>query len=405
MMTRKSVVVLLIVALALLTLACQTVMGALMPETPTPPAIIMPTWTPTSTKPGPTPASRGGFQVTVDNQTPYEICYVYISDSDDDYWGDDVLGLDETILPGYSHVFDVPAGPHDLLIADCDEVTMGTAWALDAEVTLTFGGAGTVPLRVVNESSAFVCSLTLTHPASPPVIGETGLGENEVLEPSAARIFFVEPGLYNITAETCETGETYTVSALDVADEPTWTIPEDAFAPQDAGTGEPFVVRIVNETPVDICYVHISPASSDSWGDDWMGGDDAIAPGETRAFDVPGGVYDVAAFDCGDGVVATAWEVSDDVTLTPGDSGSVALRIVNQSSTDICYLYIAPSSEDMWGEDWMGEMELIPAGEGIRVFYVEPDTYDLLAEDCDGTEIASEYEADVTEDYVWTVSD
>lgn len=185
---------------------------------------------------------------------------------------------------------------------------------------------------------------------------------------------------------------------------PTWTPSPTQSGPASEST-DGFQVTIVNQTPVDICYVHISPVSSDSWGDDWMGEDEVIAPGDERAFDVPGGVYDIAAFDCGDAVVATAWEVSEDVTLTPGDSGSVALRVVNESSTDICYLYIDPSSEDMWGEDWMGDMELILADGGIRAFYLEPDTYDVLVEDCDGEEIASVYEIDLSEDYVWTVSD
>ena len=127
-----------------------------------------------------------------------------------------------------------------------------------------------------------------------------------------------------------------------------------------------------------------------------------LAPG---AFDVPGGLYDVSVFDCSDAVVATAWEIAEDVTLTPGDTGSVALYVANETSEDICYLYIAPTVEEEWGENILGDWELIPYEEGRRAFYLEPDTYDVLAEDCDGEEMASEFELDLTEDYLWTISD
>ena len=173
----------------------------------------------------------------------------------------------------------------------------------------------------------------------------------------------------------------------------------------EGGDGEPFVVRVENLTPYDVCFVHISPSSSESWGADWMDDEEVIAPDGERLFDVPAGFYDVVVFDCSDAVVATAWEVSEDVTLTPGDSGPVALHVVNESSMDICYLYIAPSSEEMWGDERLGEWELIPFDEGRRAFYLEPDTYDALAEDCDGEEMASAFEVDLSEDYVWTISD
>ena len=400
MITHKRTIKRIIAILLLGMLACQTLVPSTHP-TPTPMMIAEPTSKPEPTDIPPTEGAGDGFEITVENQTPYEICYVYISQSDDD-WGNDVLSLDETIEAGTSRTFEVSAEMHDLLIQDCDAVTMGTAWELTEGVILTFGGAGLIPFRVVNESTALICTLSFTHPAS-AALGEDGMGVGEVLEPQGGeRLFFVDPGLYNIFAEDCDAREVHSAAAFDVTADAVWTIPADALP---AGDGEPFTVVVQNHTPYDVCYVYISPAYAESWGDDWMSDNEVIAPGDERAFDVPGGARDIAAVDCEDAVVATAWEVVDDVTLTPGDTGTVALRVVNESADDICYFYASPTSGDDWGDDWMGDFELILAYEGLRTFYVQPDTYDVQAQDCDGVELASEYEVEITEDYEWVVED
>ena len=103
--------------------------------------------------------------------------------------------------------------------------------------------------------------------------------------------------------------------------------------------------------------------------------------------------------------MATAWEVSRDTTVTAGASGAdVRLMISNESSAEICYIYISPTTGDDWGDDWMGEMESLQAGMQ-RVFFVESDIYDLQAADCDGDVLTEEYEVDLTEDLTWTLND
>jgi hypothetical protein len=85
----------------------------------------------------------------------------------------------------------------------------------------------------------------------------------------------------------------------------------------------------------------------------------------------------------------------------------VGLLLDNQSSVDICYVFISPSDNDEWGKDWMGEVENVPAGEQ-RVFYVNPGIYDLLAQDCegDGNDLVEEIGVDLTDEWTtWTISD
>lgn len=164
-------------------------------------------------------------------------------------------------------------------------------------------------------------------------------------------------------------------------------------------------IRIVNRSPDEICYVLISPSDADSWGEDQLGDQDSIQPGGNATISMPEGTYDVRAESCSEAVMATAWEVSDDFTLNVGESAAkVRLLVDNQSSAEVCYVLISPSSASEWGEDWMGEMETIPQ-DGTRLFYVRADVYDLQVTDCSGEVLVEETEVDLRTDLTWTLND
>jgi len=82
----------------------------------------------------------------------------------------------------------------------------------------------------------------------------------------------------------------------------------------------------------------------------------------------------------------------------------VRLLISNESSTEVCYAFISPSSGDEWGDDQLGDSETIQPDQ-LRLFYVEPDIYDLQISDCDGETLTEEYEIDLTDDVTWTITD
>ncbi|MDF1514953.1 MAG: hypothetical protein P1S60_14175 [Anaerolineae bacterium] len=162
---------------------------------------------------------------------------------------------------------------------------------------------------------------------------------------------------------------------------------------------------IANKSPEDVCYVFISPSDSDAWGDDQLGGNDVISPGSNQKFTMPRGTYDIRLENCMEAAMATAWEVSSNTTVTAGRSGAdVNLTVINDSSEEICYVFISPSSGDDWGDDLMGEMESLPAG-GLRAFYVKANTYDLMAADCDDNTLIEEYDVELFESLEWTIYD
>ncbi len=169
-----------------------------------------------------------------------------------------------------------------------------------------------------------------------------------------------------------------------------------------AGGG--FTITIVNQAPMDACYVFISPSDSESWMDDWLGDDETIATGASRSFNVPQDTFDVMVRDCNGAAMAAFWNIDHDATLTVGKPGAHVLTVVNDSTTEVCYIYISPVTTDEWGDDWLGLKETLKGGQA-RHFFVDPGTYDLLAADCDGNELAREENVTIDDDITWTLSD
>lgn len=63
--------------------------------------------------------TAGKANLTVVNQAGVAICYLYISPSDADTWGEDWLG-DAVIRPGKQRTFSLPPGEYDLKAEDCE---------------------------------------------------------------------------------------------------------------------------------------------------------------------------------------------------------------------------------------------------------------------------------------------
>lgn len=64
-----------------------------------------------------------------------------------------------------------------------------------------------------------------------------------------------------------------------------------------------YAVTIHNDGPAALCAVHLSPAGSSLWGDDWLEGRGVLAAGSAHSFHVAPGRYDMRVVDCA-GLVA-----------------------------------------------------------------------------------------------------
>lgn len=377
---------------------------------PSPPATEAPTQepitvappTPEQTTPT-TPPPKPTFRLRVQNDSPGELCYVYISSSDQQAWGDNWLAAGDAIVPGTAHDFNVPSGTYDVMIRDCNDIAVQTAWKLSAATTVTVGGAGKIALLVVNDSPQELCFLYLP-PAGSTDWGADQLGNKESIGIGGKRrLFYIDPGRYDLRGEDCDHQEIQSDLDIKITDNYVWTILGATGQP---GLAEGLLITIANGSPENICDIYISQADSDSWGEDQLTEGDDVEPGYSRMIEMPFDRYDVLVKSCDGITMGTAWDIANSTTLTiGGPDQTVALHLVNNSSTAICYVYIAPTTADTWGQDWMGSKEVIDAQGGERLFYVQPGPYDLLVKDCEGQELLTQKNVDLTSDKRWTISD
>ncbi len=409
-------------------LACGPVPTTPAPTTPPEPTArpteVSPTATPQAggeegggkggpAQPSPTPSGagepgggKGGggstgrpATLTLYNDSDEKICYVYISPTTEDTWGQDWLGEQETIAPGRSREFEVPAGTYDLRADDCDHNILDEQYGISLAGSLSWTVAGeaadTVIVTLYNDSDGAVCYVYIS-PSTEDSWGDDWLGASETVASGDSREFEVAVGTYDMLAKDCQGNVLDDQRGIALSDDWDWRIGQ---------TGGSATLTVVNNTGTEIWYVYISPSTSDSWGDDWLG-NATIPPGDSYVFQLSAGTYDLKAEDKDHNVMATRFgeQISGDTEweLYIEGGGSASLTLVNNSGQDICYVYISPSTESTWGDDWLGASEIIASGDS-RTFYLEPGTYDMKAEDCNREEIDSLFQQNISGDKTWTI--
>lgn len=170
-------------------------------------------------------------------------------------------------------------------------------------------------------------------------------------------------------------------------------------------TGPTASLEIINNSSFTVCYLYVSPSEDTEWGDDQLGSD-IVASGTTFTLtDIPAGTYDLRADDCEGNILSQEFGVvleSGSYPWTFSDSG-VTFTIVNNSSVDLCWVYLSPSTDDEWGPDQLGS-EILHAGESWVIMGLEAGMYDLRIEACGEGEL-EDYGLNVSGDFEYTVTD
>ena len=99
---------------------------------------------------------------------------------------------------------------------------------------------------------------------------------------------------------------------------------------------------------------------------------------------------------------STPTEAPPDLNLGPVNTTS-ELLILNQSSLEICFVYLAPENEEAWGLDLLGNIVLGTGGE-YQIASIPPGIYNIRFEFCDGF-ILEEFGIDLTTDFTYTLTD
>jgi hypothetical protein len=87
-------------------------------------------------------------------------------------------------------------------------------------------------------------------------------------------------------------------------------------------------------------------------------------------------------------------------TSSRGNNQDTFIDIDNQTSFDICGIYISPTTSDDWGENWLSEGERISSFSLISFPVSSGQTVDIFAEDCQGNTIDILYDISITQEGV-----
>ena len=277
------------------------------------------------------------------------------------------------------------------------------------------GSSGEAVLTVINDSSWDLCEIYIS-PTSSSEWGGNQLGGT--LGPGGAASYTLQSDFYDILVVDCGGTSVSQGSGLDLSSDQFWTI-EGGEEPPAEPTEEPagggnFNLTLANETNIDICTLFVSSSSASDWGDNRLG--NPLSPGAAVTYNLMADTYDVLAQDCSGNNIGDGFGLdllgADNYYAFQGDfgpppepteaptAGPFTLTLANDTDFEICFLYVSPSSASDWGEDRLGGT--LPSGATINVL-LEPDTYDVLAEDCENVTVATAFGIDVNEDVYWSL--
>jgi hypothetical protein len=163
------------------------------------------------------------LSITFSNESNLDICEVYISKENSNDWGVNLLIDDEMILGGNEKSFAVNRGVYDLLVRTCTKDAIFSKSGVNSDFLAVIGSSGQLPIRVANIGEIDICYFYIA-PAGTGAWGEDQLGSVESINSGNSRIFFLEPGLYNLMAEDCDHIPLAQRDNYNPASETEWTI-------------------------------------------------------------------------------------------------------------------------------------------------------------------------------------
>jgi formylglycine-generating enzyme required for sulfatase activity len=313
----------------------------------------------------PVGSDEGASVVTISNYSGVEVCYVYISPSTSDSWGEDLLGPGETLPDGASRQFPVTPDVYDVRVEDCDEEPLYEEAGLVVEGNvdvLVGGGRGgardSATLTVVNTLDVEICSLfvALSEGTS---WGGNRLGAGETVLPGYELTLFLSPGDYSVKALDCDGEELVEWHYIPVTSETVFDLEGGVYdaAPDEAGGT--VTLKIVNHTAGNICYVYIVPSTAAEWGADLLGAEEMVPPGAQRDFQLEPGSYHMQALDCNGNVVDDLYNVAvgEDSTWTLGDVAARPTPVPTMSGPALGHTLSRPVDGML--------MVYVPAGEFV----------------------------------------
>ncbi|MCP4548030.1 MAG: tetratricopeptide repeat protein [bacterium] len=229
--------------------------------------------------------------LSIINESEETICFVVVCPPDAQDESDCFIMNDEAILPGKTRAFDIAAGNYVVSLADCDEnvLLIKPGFAIADQHELRYAPAPKAEtLSIINESEEIICLVLVCSPGAKDESDCFTLMNDEAISPGETRAFDIAAGDYDVGLVDCDENVLLIEQGITIADQQ-----ELRYAP------EAETLSIINESEETICLVLVcSPGSKDESDCFSLMNDEAISPGETHAFDIAAGDYDVGLFDC-----------------------------------------------------------------------------------------------------------
>ncbi len=279
------------------------------------------------------------------------------------------------------------------------------------------GGSTKATLTLVNDLNDPVCYV-LISPTSSDTWGTDWLGPNDVINVGEQRAFTLDAGNWDMMSQDCNGNTLSSQMGVYVSGNTVWTLSWSSGSSSSPPAAGDSTLTLVNNSGVDICWVYISPAASDTWGSDWLGSD-IVGAGNQHTFYLDSGSWDMLARDCNGNELNTqssvyvsgtmTWTISSTVPPSSGPGGAAGhavVTVVNNTDTDICYVYFTGLSGS-WGDDWLGDNVIPPGGRyDFHLRFQDAAPWDMLAQDCSGNEVDRQIGVHVDNNatLTWTIS-
>jgi hypothetical protein len=85
-------------------------------------------------------------------------------------------------------------------------------------------------------------------------------------------------------------------------------------------------------------------------------------------------------------------------------ANTATLIVANQTTQEICKLYVSPSTQIGWDGERLGGTQTIAVGESLTLADIEPGVYNLRAETCSG-DAAERYDQTLEGEVEWTLTE
>lgn len=209
--------------------------------------------------------------------------------------------------------------------------------------------------------SAAISSVNISPPADDEW-GDNWLGESDLIGAGRSRTFSITLGCSEDIRITFVDHEVHEWHGYDTCQNPRLSV---ASAPV---SGPSHNLVISNASSVAIRSVEISPPASDNWGENWLGQNEVIAAGQSHTF--------AMTLGCTEDVRVTfashrqqEWSGYDScqqptlsVVLPAASAPPHNLTVSNAASGAIEYVQISPTTDEDWGDDWLGPSDVIEPG-------------------------------------------